>query len=86
MCQVLVVLYNGEPRVHASSLFGTITYRGMLLLVPEFTIVRNLVNLLACDVWAMEWLALLCLAILSPLMCWLVHVDRRCDHVSLSLH
>ena len=58
----------------------------MLLLVLLVTIVRNLVNLLACDAWAMEWLALLCLAIVSSLMCWFVHLDRKFGHVSLSLH
>ena len=42
-------------------------------------------NTLACRVWTIKRTASVCLAILSPLICWFAHVDKKYDHVSLSL-
>jgi hypothetical protein len=64
---------------------GIVASNGLLLKVPAFTSLKNLINLLRCNAWGMRWTALLCLAILSPLMCWFVNSDKRCGHVSMLL-
>ena len=33
----------------------------------------------------MRWVALLLQEMWSPFMCWFLHLDRRCGHVSLAL-
>lgn len=71
--------------VQLISQVGIVASSGLLLKVAAFASVKNLVNLLGCSAWAMRWTALLCLAILSPLMCWFVNLDGRCGHVSMLL-
>jgi hypothetical protein len=53
-------------------------------MVPTLTSVKNLVLLLACNVWVIMWTALLCLAILRPFKYGCSHVDSRWGQVSLS--
>lgn len=57
---------------------------GSWLLHATLMNVKNMVNMFASSVWDMRCTALLCMAILSHLIHWLVHVDRRCGHVLLS--
>ena len=70
--------------VHCKSHPGTVCSCGWLLILPEFTLVKNRVCLLACSVWVIRWTTLLCRAILSPFRYGCSHVDRRWGHVSLS--
>ena len=46
---------------------------------------QNWIFLLACNVWVMRCVALLCLAIRRPFKYRCSHVDSRWGHVSLSL-
>ena len=52
--------------VHRKSQFGTVCSCVRLLCWPALVMVRNLVFLLACNVWVIRCTALLCLAILRP--------------------
>lgn len=55
--------------VQLISQVGIVASSGLLLNVPALASVKNL-DLLGCSIWAMRWTALVCLAILNPLMCW----------------
>ena len=70
--------------VHVRSHSGTVWSGGWLLMVPALASVKNLVFLLACNVWVIIWTALLCLAILRLFKYGCSHVDSRWGHVSLS--
>ena len=61
--------------MHCSNHSGTICSCGWLLKWPALILVKYRVFLLACSVWAIRCIALLCLAILSPL-CMDVHMSR----------
>jgi hypothetical protein len=71
-------------QVHWSSHSGIVCSCGWLLKWPAFVSVKNLVFLLACNVWVMRCSALLCRAILSPLRNGCSHVDSKWGHVSRS--
>ena len=63
--------------VHWSSHSGIVCSCGWLVRWPALVKVRNLVFLFACSVLAIRWIALLCLAILSPFRYGCSHVDSR---------
>ena len=71
--------------VHLRSQSGSVELGGLLLRLPTLVHVKNRVFLLACSVWVMRCIALLCHDNLRPFMYGFLHVDRRCGHVSLSL-
>ena len=53
--------------------------------MPAWINIKNLVDLLACSVWAIRLATLLCRVIHNPVMCCFAHVQRRWGHVSLSM-
>ena len=63
--------------MHCSSQSGTVCSCRQLLRWPALIMVRNLVFLLACSVWVIRCIALLCLAILSPVRYVCSHVDNK---------
>ena len=71
--------------VHLRSHSGIVCTGGLLLRWHVLVNVKNRVFLLACMVWVMRCIALLCLAILSPFKYGCSHVDRKWGHVSLLL-
>jgi hypothetical protein len=71
--------------VHLSSHSRIIKLGGLLLKFHALISVRNLVNLLACSVWAMRCITMLWHDILRPFMRGFSHVERRWGHASLSL-
>ena len=72
-------------QVHLRSHYGIVCLGGLLLRFHALVSAKNLVCLLACNVWVMRCTALLCLAILRPFKYGCSHVDKRWGHVSLSL-
>ena len=71
--------------VHRSSHSKIVESNGLLLKFHVLISVKNHVNLLVCNVWAMGYTVLLWCDILRPFMCWFSQVDRRWGHVSLAL-
>ena len=71
--------------VHLRSHFGIVCSGGLFLRWLGLVNVKNRVFLLACNVWIMRYIALLCRVILRPFKYGCLHVHRRCHHVTLSL-
>ena len=71
--------------MHLRRQSGIVCSGGMLLSLHAFVSVRNRVLLLASSVWVMRSAALLWRAILGPFEYGVSHVDKRWDHVSMSL-
>lgn len=70
--------------VHGSSQLGRFESGGWSLRVLALARVKDLVDLLVCNVCIMRQTALFCLAIPRPFKCQFVQCDRMCGHVSLS--
>ena len=64
----------------------TVESRDLLLVIPTFTTLQFFLNLLACSVWAMRCIAMLCLAICRPLMSWCAVGEKVWPCVSLLWH
>ena len=71
--------------VHLRSHSWIVYAGGLLCRLPALVNVKNRVCLLACNVWVMGCIALLCLAILRHFKYGCSHVDRGWGHLSLSL-
>ena len=56
-----------------------------MLRLPALVSVKNRVFMLACNVWVMRCIALLCHAILKPFKYGCSHVDNKWGHVFMSL-
>ena len=75
----------GCKHMHLRNHSGIVCSSGLLSRLFALVTKKNLVLLLACDVWVIRCTALLCRAILRPFKYGCSHVDNRCGHVSLSL-
>ena len=78
-------LYLVLGLVHLRSQSGIVWLGGLLLNLRALVSVKNRVFLLACSIWVMRCTALLCRAILRPFINGVLHIDRRCGHVSMLL-